>query len=611
MRKFLSLLLVLALVAFSACAQQPSPADSTPPSAEPTPADSPADPSTEPSDAPQDTAANALASLSGNQNNMGYVVQTEDHLFVGDNDGLWRMDADGQNKIKLADESVQMLQINGDRLFYLAAKYAAGDFGERTVVSGKQPFSMKLDGSDKKELGPFVDYSADDQHYTFSDDNQARHTVYYPYKNFTVYGEKIYYISNNAKPATYEATMQAEGLGDETVTVNIDSNLSLYCMDLDGGNVSELVADLGNGFPSIAFDEGLIYYTTDYLNPFYAYNFVTYNVYNIETGESTPIFGHEKDENSQWNYSSEMGHCMDIPYGIQCHDGAIYASLGDSEGDFRDSRLVKYTSAGATPVLDEIGYNKSVLTETGIVYMGGTRDDETNDLTSLGIFFQPYDGQPATQLLKFEHFSGFPACELFVQGDYVYAHMENMSLLRIPLSGDGQTQALEESGFAAYDEAKLFAWVDAAAAVLQDPQYLFDDDFEDQKVLSYFLLNQESGTPLLFVRSKTAYDVYSLENAQANLLGSLEGVREFARQYGSNTLYAISAPDEDAMQVFIVGTENGTVSTELVLEGDPGDDAFTQKLNALFADCAEIFDSYLMQDDIATVDYADMCYAFA
>ena len=162
---------------------------------------------------------------------------------------------------------------------------------------------------------------------------------YSGYREMTVYKDHIYYIGNSDVGGEYQTIAEDwDGNDGETrYTTSYEHGQSVFRMDLDGGNVTELISGLGNSYAHMAINNDRIAVSTCYRNGVYAYDFTNFMLYDLDGRLIKTV------ANSAGNALSLRmeGQAFTVIVNSIRTDGEnIYASLSDSEGDFANSRLV-------------------------------------------------------------------------------------------------------------------------------------------------------------------------------------------------------------------------------------------------------------------------------
>ena len=314
------------------------------------------------------TALAEMDTLPGNICSGGIAATgAEDELYFSLN-GLQRMDVDGALET-LVEGEVRYLQCVDGMLYFVSSETVGDDeFAEEYLDT---LCAVDADGN-ITEIGAPLRRGMD---YAFSNDyNYSLYDTFNGYQDMTVYGGHIYYIGNSGVGGEYETIAQGWGGvdGESRYTTSYTSGASLFRMDLDGGNVTELISGLGNGQAHMAICNGRIAVASCFQNSVYAYDFSNFMLYDLEGNLlETKVNGTPNYHSSLYKEDQEFTVIINA---IQTDGENIYASLGDSEGDFASSRFVNVENIDAT-LAYEAWYTPSLLTDDGLIYMGSDVQD--------------------------------------------------------------------------------------------------------------------------------------------------------------------------------------------------------------------------------------------
>ena len=272
-----------------------------------------------------------------------------------------------ESGLNIHDErTITHLQGAGDAVYYVAREPVDEEHHQETLMR------MNADGS-TAVIGETLTCSAA---YTYGGNYACLtdYTLNRGYGDMTVYGDHIYYLGNDDTPGSYITSVCGEwgGYTGEFET-RYESGASLYRMNLDGSNRVELISGLGNAECHLAIANDVIAVSTAWRNGVYAYDFSDFRLYDLE-GNLIREFENTTGSRHSWLYKEDSEFTC-IVVSIATDGETIYASLGDSEGDFASSRLTDMSNPGET-IAYESYYVPSLLTDDGIVVFTSAAQDE-------------------------------------------------------------------------------------------------------------------------------------------------------------------------------------------------------------------------------------------
>lgn len=341
--------------------------------------------------------------------------------------------------------------------------------------------------------------------YTFAEESMHMDEVtrYYGYTDMIVYGDYIYFIGNDEKSGTYiTSTVDwGENNGPADFETCYQSGAAVYRMDLDGSNLTLLISDLGNAGVHMAVAKDRIAVASSFRNAVFAYDFTDFMLYDLDGNFISKARANGDENHSEWMYKEGTEFTV-IVTAIQTDGENIYASLGDSEGDFASSRLVNVNDVDATLVYEAF-YTPSLLLEDGILCL--TSDEEDTYWS---------ETLENTVTLRFIGFDGSERILAYIPREYISYNMslyldgENQAylwtegkLLRVPLEG-GEVEELTGNGFAACDACapeNYETWVDAQESV-DEEVYLLPDS--DSRLISREELENVDADTLAYMRNE-------------------------------------------------------------------------------------------------------------
>lgn len=367
-----------------------------------------------------------------------------------------------------ADENVSCLQFAGDDVYYVYSE-ENGDDEYRDIL-----YKMDANGNAQAIASPLrrgADYA-----YAGNFAYLSNYTTWNGYGDMVVYGDSIYYVGNGSQSGSYE-TVALGWNGEEGKQVfetAYDSQASIYRMDLNGGNKVELISGLGNGTVHMDIAADRIAVASCYRNAIYPYHFSNFMFYDLE-GNLLEVIANESGDAHSWIYKEEEAFTA-IVEGIQTDGKTIWASLGDSEGDFVSSRFVDVKNHTET-IAFEAFYVQAEKCDRGLVYLGSEVEDigwAENFDSTITLRLRADDGSE-TILAKVPQAHVSYSMDVSVAGEYAYLRV-NETLVRVPLDG-GAAEMFEGEGFVpapAFDLSAGIAtleWTEESAA----DEYLLPD----------------------------------------------------------------------------------------------------------------------------------------
>lgn len=367
-----------------------------------------------------------------------------------------------------ADENVYFLQTAGDEIYYVLSEPLGDDEYRDTL--------RRIDAAGNEHvIGSPLRYGEDSVY--GEDYSLESYTNYHGFGDLIVYGDYIYYIGNDNQPGTYE-TVAIGWEGEDSVQTfetAYDSQACIYRMKKDGSEKVELISGLGNGEVQMDIAGDRIAVASCYQNPIHAYNFSNFMLYDLE-GNLLETIANESGDMHSWIYKEEEAFTV-IVNGIQTDGATIWASLGDSEGDFVSSRFVDMNNYGET-IAYEAFYVQAEKCDQGLVYLGSEVEDigwAENFDSTITLRLRANDGSEKI-LAKVPQAQVSYSMDIFVVGDYAYLRV-NADLIRVSLNG-GAPEMFDGAGFVAAADYAVSAPVTLdwnAAPVQQEEESVADE----------------------------------------------------------------------------------------------------------------------------------------
>lgn len=361
------------------------------------------------------------------------VAEMDDRLFLSLN-GLIAVD---ENGAEILDErEIKYLQSDGEYLYYVVEDHAGEDY--------HYEYLMRMDAEGNTEtIGSDRFYGAS---YGYADNYSQLHDyVFYPgYGDMTVYGDYIYFIGANGSSGSYFTIANDWGdLSGEYETV-YENNTSLFRMDKDGSNIEELVSNLGNNRPHMHIGNGVIAVATCWRNGIYAYDFSDFRLYDLD-GELIREIENTGENRHSWIYKEDCEFTC-IVTAVRTDGERIYASLGDSEGDFISSRLTDMDDPEHTLALEAF-YVPAVISEDGVAMFTSDAEDNFWDeimMTSLKLYWENGMDSHVVASIPYD-FANYGDMYLDRIGDMLYLN-NGKDVIRASISGGG-IEMLGHMGF--------------------------------------------------------------------------------------------------------------------------------------------------------------------
>ena len=291
------------------------------------------------------------------------AVGAEGELYFSLN-GLQRMNAEGGVET-LFEGEVSCLQYVDGALYFVGSE-AVDEYGDAALET---PYRLDADGSITAIGAPLRrGYDSD-----YGDACLLSCDTYTGYQEMTVYKGHIYYIGNSDVGGEYQTLAEDWGgnAGETAYTTRYEHGQSVYRMDLDGSNVTELISGLGNSYAHMAVSNDRIAVNSCFRNGVFAYDFSNFMLYDLD-GKLVKTMANP-DGNA---LSLRMdGQAFTVIASVIRTDGEhIYASLCDSEGDFVNSRLVDVEKISEDILIEAWG-TPALFNGDELIYVGSDAED--------------------------------------------------------------------------------------------------------------------------------------------------------------------------------------------------------------------------------------------
>jgi len=388
------------------------------------------------------------------------VAQLDNRLFLSLG-GLIAVDESGVET--LDNHEIKYLQSDGESLYYVTVDAINEDDHQETLV--------RMDaGGNSEIIGEERFYGASFSY--LGDYSQLTDYAFAPgYGDLSVYGDYIYFIGANDTPGSYITVANDWGELSGEYEIRYESNSSVYRMNKDGSNLIELIPDLGNGQAHMDVSNGVIAVATCWRNAVYAYDFSDFRLYDLD-GNLIREIENNTESRHNWIYKEDCEFTC-IVNAVHTDGGRVYASLGDSEGDFVNGRLTDMDDPNHTLALEAF-YTPSVIADDGVAMFTSDAQDAFWDETimdSLRLYWE--NGMDSRDVADIPYeFAEYGAMYLDRVGDMLYL-TNGTQAIRASING-GSVEMLGENGFGEVEE---FAPADSGWYYLPDGDtHLYTED---------------------------------------------------------------------------------------------------------------------------------------
>ena len=199
-------------------------------------------------------------------------------------------------------------------------------------------------------------------------------------------------------------------------------------------------------------NNGVIAVATCWRNAVYAYDFSDFRLYDLNGNLIREIENTSADRHG-WIYKEDCEFTC-IVTNLQTDGERVYASLGDSEGDFASARLTNMDDPDHT-LAYEVFYTPSVISDDGVSLLISDAEDEFWDEvmeTSLRLYWE--NGMDSHVIANIP--SDFVRYTMYLDriGDMLYLS-NGGEMLRVSIDG-GEIEWLTDAGFAAVISGSYF-----------------------------------------------------------------------------------------------------------------------------------------------------------
>lgn len=271
-------------------------------------------------------------------------------LFVALEDGVYALGEEDLKWTKVSSDKAHDLNERDGRLYYVVRE---GDVWSEEGASDSI-VSVSLDGSDRKVLLEGAKVGRESR-YNYEDYSKTSFTNYTGITDLALWDNQLFFIAENGKKGTVECYNPYE---DRVSVTTYESGKSIFRMNVEGGEKSVVVEEVGNGEAHMCIAVGgRIYYTTSYDSGWFPYPAVTFNRCLLNGGGRKLLYG-ETDV-------SKESAVREIVRGLMVTaEGDVFALAEDSEGDFPHARLMQ-VQEGAYRFFDEATYHVNPVDGVG------------------------------------------------------------------------------------------------------------------------------------------------------------------------------------------------------------------------------------------------------
>lgn len=409
------------------------------------------------------------------------VAKLGDRLFLSAN-GLCALD--GDELTQLDARRVESLQVSGEYIYYVVCEDESGEYNK---YDGYQQILMRMDSDGNAEIIGEPRYCGFETELT----DYFTEYCYYPgYGDMHVYGDSIYFIGSNGRSGSYETIAKDWNSFNGRYETSYASGTSVFRMDLNGENLTELICDVGNCVAALDVNNSRIAVASCWHNGIYAYDFSNFQLYDLN-GKLVREFKNNDESRHSWIYKEDCEFTC-IAGEIRTDGKTIYASFGDSEGDFINTQLSnieKYPD----DMMTEAYSVPSLLCDDGFLALtcGATSNfwDDCMKTTTL-LCWVKGDNSRKLAFIPYE-FGVYTDLRIGLADDMVYLCNDAGAVVRVPFAG-GDVEKLGNSGFEIADEFSIDRYFSSI--------YLFEDS--DTRLYTAEELESFSAEDLAFMRNE-------------------------------------------------------------------------------------------------------------
>lgn len=364
------------------------------------------------------------------------AAEIDGRLFLSLN-GL--LAVDGYGISYLDNREIRYLQADDNYIYYVVSEEAGEGFYSETLQRMDKSGRAEIIGNGRAH-GTEVSFAENYSHLT-------GYSFQPGYGDMTVYDGYIYFIGANGVPGSYFTTVSDWDAYTGSYETRYETTSSVYRMDLDGSNLMEIIPDLGNGQAHMDIANGSIAVATCWRNAVYAYDFSDFRLYDLN-GNLIREIENAGDDHHSWIYKDDCEFTC-IVCAVHTDGERIFASLGDSEGDFASARFTDMDDPQIT-VLLEAFYVPSVLENKGIAFLTSDAEDAFWDESMITTLRLCWLDEGGSRILA--HIPGdFSNYGMYLDkiGDMLYLS-NSVDVIRVPVYG-GEVEQLGENGFAPAD----------------------------------------------------------------------------------------------------------------------------------------------------------------
>ena len=348
-------------------------------------------------------------------------------LVVSDENGVETLDT----------HEIKYLQSDGEYLYYVTVSESDGDSHAETL--------MRMDANGNAEV--IGEPRLYETYYQYTDSySQLTDYCFYPgYGDMTVYGDYIYFVGANGISGSYFTVANDWGDLSGEYETSYDNSACVYRMDKNGENIVELIPHLGNGQVHIDVNNCAIAVATCWRNAVYAYDFSDFRLYDLDGNLIREIENTSENRHS-WIYKEDCEFTC-IVTSVRTDGERIYASLGDSEGDFASAKLTDMDDPEHVLALEAF-YVPAVIADDGVALFTSDAEDNFWDevmMDSLRLYWE--NGMDSHVIAEIPYdFTNYGGMTLDRIGDMLYLS-NGIDALRVSIHG-GDVEWFTDAGFA-------------------------------------------------------------------------------------------------------------------------------------------------------------------
>ena len=293
-----------------------------------------------------------------------FAAQADSRIVTMDGRLFLSLEEAADKSIVHDERSISHLQTDGEYLYYVAAEACGEDMYRESLMRMDAEGNAAVIGEERLRGAEFT--------YAENYARLADYSYLPGYGDMKVCGDYIYFIGANGVSGSYFTSVNNWDGFSGDIETRYESGSSLYRMNKDGSGLTELIPGLGNGECHFDIANDVIAVASCWRNSVYAYDFSDFMLYDPD-GKLIREIANTGEDRHSWIYKADCEFTC-IVVDIQTDGERIYASLGDSEGDFASSRLTDMDNPAETLVF-EAHYVPAIVTDAGIYAFTSNAED--------------------------------------------------------------------------------------------------------------------------------------------------------------------------------------------------------------------------------------------